>query len=303
MKLGVKIGPEKWREVLEASQAQYCEVWFRLDWADRFGPIFDYLKTHKINFGLHFWAQLATGLEPNLAWEKNGVAQQSQRLMEQTIDIASRFGAVYVNVHPGSLTLKKLYLNEERMELVSDDKIEPQVAFEALLRHCQTLNDYALRRKVLFLVETLPKNDLTQWHDIDSGRLAPQPTLNISPELIVGLAQQGSLITNDIGHLASAWETDDLNWLWAQVFDFSQKLASQTRLVHLNTIVSPFNGTDSHGGVLDSDFAAGAFPNRDQLIQLLRWFKNRDDVWIIPEPPAEVMVQNYHAIKTLLQEV
>ena len=136
-----------------------------------------------------------------------------------------------------------------------------------------------------------------------TGRLNPQFTHNIPPDFLVDLAQRGILITNDIGHLASAWESDDSRWLWTQVFNYSQKLTGQTRLIHLNTIVPPFNGTDTHTGVLPEDFAAGAFPNHDQLLQLLRLFQHRDDVWIIPEPPAELMVPNYRAIQQLIQEI
>ena len=303
MHLGVKVGPTGWREVLGQSQAQYCEVWYRLDWADKFIPIFKYLNRHSIHFGLHFWAQLPGGFEPNLAWEADGIADLSQQVVLQTIDTAAQVGAAYVNIHPGSLTLKKLYLDEERMERVGEKAIPENQAWQSLDRRTHTLHEYAQSRGVLFLVETLPKNDLTQWHDISTGRLNPQPTANISPNLILKLAQAGRWITNDFGHTACAWETTDPNWLWHQVYAVSRQLASQTRLIHLNTVHPPFNGTDSHGGVLPEDFAAGVFPNRDQIIQLLRLYRDRDDVWIIPEPPAELMVQNYHAIQDLLKLV
>ena len=302
MKLGVKIGPTGWQEVLDQSQAQYCEVWYRVDWADKFLPIFKYLSRHSIRFGLHFWAQLPGGFEPNLAWEADGIADLSQQIMLQTIDVAARLGAAYVNIHPGALTLKKLYLDEDRMELAGNTTITAEQAWPSLSRRAHTLNQYALSRHVSFLIETLPQNDAQDWRD-PAGRLHPQPTANISPGLILKLAQEGLWITNDFGHTTAAWVTDDLDQLWHHVFNISQQLASQTRLVHLNTVHPPFNGTDSHGGVLPPDFAAGVFPNRDQIIQLLRLYRDRDDVWIIPEPPAELMVQNYHAIQDLLKLV
>src|SRR3990167_10626727 len=143
MKLGVKIGPVGWREVLDQSQAQYCEVWYRLDWADRFIPIFKYLKAHSINFGLHFWAQLPGDFEPNLAWEADGIADHSQQVMLQTIDFAAQVGATYVNIHPGALTLKRLYLDEERMEMVAGRSISPDQALQSLTRRCATLHQYA----------------------------------------------------------------------------------------------------------------------------------------------------------------
>ncbi len=302
MKLGVKIGPVGWREVLEATKSQYCEVWYRLDWADRFIPIFKYLQAHSINFGLHFWAQLPGDFEPNLAWEADGIADHSQQAMLQTIDTASQIGAAYVNVHPGALKLKKLYLDENRMELVGEKTVNLDQAWQSLDRHIHTLHEYAQNRGILFLIETLPKNDVQNWPNL-AGRFNPQPTENISPDLIMKLAQSGQWVTNDFGHTAAAWATADLNQLWHNVYTVSQHLAPQTKLVHLNTVHPPFNGTDSHGGVLPEDFAVGVFPNRDQIIELLRLYKHRDDVWIIPEPPAEAMVANYHAIRALLQEI
>ena len=161
MKLGVKIGPEKWREVLQASQAQYCEVWYRLDWADRFVAIFDYLNAQRINFGLHFWAQLPGGFEPNLAWEADGIAAQSQQAMLQAIDTAAQVGAAYVNVHPGAFRLKKLYLDEERMELVEGKTVTADQAWQSLDQRTQTLPQYACSRNVLFLVEMIFSNGMT----------------------------------------------------------------------------------------------------------------------------------------------
>src|SRR3989344_4903267 len=302
MKLGVKIGPVGWREVLQATQSQYCEVWYRVDWADKFLPIFKYLSRHSIHFGLHFWAHLPGDFEPNLAWEADGIADHSQQVMLQTIDTAAKLGAAYVNIHPGALTLKKLYLDEERMELVNKQPVNEDRAWSSLDLRTRTLHEYAQNCHILFLIETLPQNDVQNWSE-PAGRLHPLPTQNISPELILQLARAGRWVTNDIGHTAAAWVVGDLNHLWQNVYIISQQLAPQTKLIHLNTVHPHFNGTDSHGGVLPQDFAAGVFPNRHQILELLRLYKHREDVWIIPEPPAPVMVQNYRAIQALLQEI
>lgn len=302
MKLGVKIGPEKWHQVLEDSQAKYCEVWFRLDYAPQLTPVFEYLRSHSIHFGLHFWAVLPSGYEPNLAYQSGGIADQSQKLIAQTLSLAYQFGAQYVNIHPGSLVLKKLDLDHQTMALATEPAISSQQALESLLTQTQKLKMLADKLGLLFLVETLPKNDAHHWRD-QTGRLTTLPAQNISPDLILKLAQSGISITNDFGHLAASWENELSNQLWPKVFSISQQLAPYTKLIHLNTVAPPFNGTDSHGGVLDSDFSSSVFPNRHQILELLRLFKGRNDVWLIPEPPAEVMVQNYQAIKTLLQEV
>lgn len=304
MKLGVKIGPtSNWQKVLEQTQARYCEVWFRLDWLEKFQPMFNYLRQNQIKFGLHFWAVLNQGFEPNLIWENNGIATDSQRLMQQTIDIAHQIGAHYVNVHAGSLRLKKLYLDKERLELDPQPAVDLVEAQASLLHRCQFLHQYAQSRHVLFLVETLPKYDSPQWSDLPLGRLNPQPTQNISPPTLFSLSSHGILITNDFAHLASSWDDLSPQQLWLNTWRFTKKLLAQTKLIHCNTVTPPFNGTDSHNGVLPQDFSAGVFPNQAQLIKLLSLFKHRDEVWIIPEPPAEVMVKNYLVLKQLINQI
>ena len=304
MKVGVKVGPneQQWRGVLEQSQAKYCEVWFRLDQKERFEPLFEYLRQNQIEFGLHFWAILSGGYEPNLAFAPEGIAQESQELMQETLELASKVGAVYVNIHPGSLKLKRLDLDKREMALLPGKGVTEAEAMASLIKRVTELHQEADKLGVRFLTETVPKNDMQHWRDM-SGRLNPQRTENISPEIIVELAEAGLWVTNDFGHTAAAWETEDKNWLWEKVWQVSQKLAEQTKLVHLNTIMPPFNGTDAHSGILEKDFEAGAFPNKQQVIELLRLFKNRDDVWVIPEPEEEDMVDNYKAILELVRQV
>ncbi|MBI4034821.1 MAG: hypothetical protein HY381_00305 [Candidatus Chisholmbacteria bacterium] len=302
MQLGVKIALQSWQEVLQTTQAQYCEVLFRLDLAAKFTPMFDHLRTHHVSFGLHFWASLPGGFEPNLAFEPQGIADHSHQLMAQTLKLASQVGAAYINIHPGSLTLTKIDLDHQSMALVPDAKVTPEQALQSLLARTRQLRQLADSLNLLFLVETLPKHGASHWRD-DSGRLKVILSHNISPDMILHLAQAGQFITNDFGHTTASWVTDDMNQLWRHVYSTSRQLAPQTKLIHLNTIAPPFNGTDSHAGVLPADFTAGVFPNRNQILDLLHLYQNRDDIWIIPEPPAETMVQNYHAIKALLQEI
>lgn len=301
MKYGVKIGPENWQEALAQTGAEYCELWFRVDQEERFGQIFKHLQSHNLKFGLHFWAVLSGGYEPNLAFEPNGVADQTQELIARNIDIAKRVGAHYVNVHPGSLLLHKLDLDRKEIIVLPGREISESGAWESLLRRSRELEDYAKEKDVLFLMETLPKNEPTHFRDA-TGRLEPQEAGNIAPELVVKLAKAGILVTNDFGHTPMGWEGEDRDFLFAKLLSITKELAPQTRLIHLNTVVPPFNGTDSHNGILEKDFASGAFPNREQIIELLRIFKDRDDVWVIPEAEVPDMTDNYFAIEKLFRE-
>lgn len=300
MKYGVKIGPENWEEALEQTGAEYCELWFRVDEAERFREIFKYLQSRNTHFGLHFWAVLPEGYEPNLAFEPDGIADQTQELIKQNIDIAKRTGAHYVNVHPGSLLLHTLDLDRKEIRVVPGREVSEREAWESLLSRTHELDTYARKNGVQFLVETLPKNEPEHWRDI-TGRNTAQEAKNILPETVVKLAEKGVLVTNDFAHTAMAWEGKDRDSLFANLLRVTKELAPQTRLIHFNTVVPPFNGTDSHNGILEKDFVAGAFPDRGQIIELLQIFKDRDDVWVIPEAEVPDMVDNYFAIKELVK--
>lgn len=297
----MKIGPEKWREVLEATKPEYCEVWFRVDQEEQFREIFKYLQSHNIEFGLHLWAILPEGYEPNLAFEPEGIADQAQELIKQNIDIARRVGAHYVNIHPGSLYLQKLDLDQKQTTILYDREVDEDEAWKSLLRRSQELNEYAQELGILFLVETLPRNELKHGRD-PSGRVKVQEGKNISLEMIEKLAESGINITNDFCHTACQWNTQDREVLFQNLLGTTKRLARQTRLIHLNTMVPPLNGTDSHNGILEKDFAAGAFPSREQIKELLRIFKDRDDVWLIPEPEVSDMAENYFETEKLLGE-
>lgn len=302
MKVGVKIGPIKWQEVLEQTQARYCEVWFRLDWREQFSEIFSYLKAQQINFGLHFWAILPGGLEPNLAYEKNGIANETQKLIRQCIDVASTVGASYVNTHPGSLLLKKLDLTRKELIFLTGQEVDASAAQQSLLVRAQELDAYAKKKNVLFLIETVPKNEAWHWRDF-SGHLRARRGQNVPPEFLYPLTKAGISLTNDFGHSAASWEESKREVIFAKLKKLTERLASQTKLIHLTTNAPPFNGTDSHNGILPKDFASGVLPDENQLRQLLSLFQDRDDVWIIPEPEIADMVDNYFALVSMVNSL
>ena len=299
MRVGVKVGPSNWEKILSEITPECVEVWFRLDRVNESIPIFEKLNRMKVTYGIHFWAILEGGYEPNLSYEPNGVAEQSEKLVRETIDIAYKYGAFYVNVHPGSMILRKLDLDNKCMHLLSESELPGNEAMRSLLSRAEHLDSYARAHNILFLIETLPVNELEHWRD-HSGRVNIQFAKNIPPEMIIQLANAGRYITNDFGHTISSWVSDDRELLFDKLFDVTKQLAPQTKLIHLNTVRPPFNGTDSHDGILPSDFEKNVMPTREQIIQLLQLFRDRSDVWIIPEPEANQMTKNYREIKTML---
>ena len=84
MKVGIKVGPKDGIKILEKSQAKYVEVWFRLDWQEKYLPLFEYLNKNKVNFGLHFWAVIKGKYFPNLLGTNKEVREQTLKLAEDT---------------------------------------------------------------------------------------------------------------------------------------------------------------------------------------------------------------------------
>ena len=88
MKIGVKFGPDNFDIVLSQTTPECAEVWFRLDWAEKYDKAFEELRNKNIPFGLHYWLVLENGIEPNLAYAPDGIAEKTEQSMKETIDIA-----------------------------------------------------------------------------------------------------------------------------------------------------------------------------------------------------------------------
>src|SRR5262245_52049191 len=121
---GIKIGPKDWREKLEKTQAQYCEVWYRVDWEERYKEMFEYLKDHNIHTGLHFWGVLENGIMPNLAYPDEKIWKPSFELMKKNIDIAAQHHFRYINIHVGNASLEKMDLDGHRSIPIKDSLVD-----------------------------------------------------------------------------------------------------------------------------------------------------------------------------------
>lgn len=295
MKIGLKVGPANWQDVLARATPECAEVWFRLDWAERIEPIYAALQAKNIPFGIHFWAITSEGFEPNLAIETEGLAAETVELVKQTIDIASHVGATYVNVHPGGLRRKYLDLDHSRLVVLDGQPLSLEQAESTLLPLAQHLNQYASQKKIQLLFETLPRHEGVGWSD-PSGHLEVQVADNLPPSTLLRLGENGLSLTNDFGHTLASFPELQGEDLQQKLVETTEKLAPFTKLIHLNTLVAPFNGTDSHNGILPEDFAQQVIPSESVCREMLSQFRAREDVWVVLEAPIDKMAENYQVL-------
>jgi len=303
MKVGVKVGPQDGIRVLSKTKARYCEVWFRLDWQKKYTSLFEYLNKNKIAFGLHFWAMVDGKYFPNLMYLRTDIAEKTFRLIKQTIDIASQWRAVYVNFHPESYHLNLLDLNRGKIKTLNpDEPINREKSFKQLIFYLKKIKKYADKKGIIPFIETVPKYAVSDFKNIKKGRLKPQQSEGLETKKFFQLAKLGYQICFDIGHTVAQCISDDKNELFDYLFEAAKRMLPAIGLIHLTTNSPPFNGVDSHNGVLEEDFKQGVVPNKLQLIKLLSLFKNKD-IWLIPEPKKEKMVENHFALQKIVREV
>jgi sugar phosphate isomerase/epimerase len=288
MKLGIKIAPGRaWKDNIEASRPRMVEIWYNASRPADYDDMFAYLAGKNIDVGLHFWGQDENGM----------LATTSSPLMRRTIDIAARHTCVYVNIHPDLYARLSADLDTLQIRVASPEEDHNEVN-ERFMRNVTSLRAYADTKHVVLTVETVPMRDTPSWKP-DRDRTNVIDIHQMPMSVLVDLARRGVAIANDFGHTASNVISDDREAVLRYLSDMTKALAPSTRLIHLGFIVPPYNGVDFHdtldNPVLDTP---DAIPNRNQMIELLKLFKNRQDVWILVEP-KENHVKNY----TLAQKI
>ncbi len=300
MKPGIKIGLLNWRKRLEKSQPAYVEVYFMVPQFKEYQAMFSYLKKKEVKFGLHFWAKLKNDYMPNIVF-KGKVAGESCELIKQAIDIAAGAGAHYVNIHPGSFRLKKIDFIGRKV-IVSHQQVDFAKGKKELFKNAKMLDNYAKKKGVLFLIETICKREAANWSGKKSARLKTQNALNVNSQTLYELAKKENIsLNNDFGHTLTETISDNRKKIFKNLFLTTKKLAPFTKLIHSNTTPPPFNGTDAHCGLLESDFKNKVLPNKTEIIKLLKIFKDREDVWLIPEP-LKSHVANFKSLKKLIKK-
>jgi hypothetical protein len=301
---GLKIGPlSPWQTVLAKAKPAFVEVWFRLDWAKKYTPVFNYLKKNKISFGLHYWAMISGRYYPNLLTWNQSVAEETFKTIIETLKIGAQWGASYVNFHPEAYHLALLDLNKSTVKIVDQNKpLDRDKSFQQLINYLEKIKQYGQTKGVIPFIETVPKYGLTNFNDMQTNRTDIQKIEGLETERFFTLAEMGYPICFDIGHVISQIISNNRQKVFNYLFHAAKKLKSAVGLMHITTNLPPFNGVDSHSGILDADFKQDVLPNKEQLIKLLSLFKDKD-VWLIPEPQKGKMLANYFRLQELVADL
>ncbi|MBI3955769.1 hypothetical protein HY339_00780 [Candidatus Gottesmanbacteria bacterium] len=303
MTLGIKVGPQKQSFLdLEQTRAPFAEVWFNISRADDYTELFDELKRRRMQVGLHFWGALPDGTWTNIAYPDPDLVNQSLSMMKKTIDIAAHHDFQYVNVHPGCAARVSIDFDANRMDLRSAP-IPFDQAIPLFVENAQVLDEYAQDHGIVFTIETVPSRVVMGWYD-HAARNDPDKITNVYElpvEAIEAAAKAGLWVANDFGHTA-AIAANNQQTVWHHLLGKTQRLAKQTRLIHMGFVTPPYNGTDFHNTLDHPLFDTNqAVPNKKQMIELLRLFTGRDDVWILTEP-NRYHTENYFLAQNILAE-
>jgi len=301
MNLGIKVAINDHSiSDLERTHAEFAEVWYNANTPDDYTNLFSYLKTHALQSGLHFWGAIANGALATIAYPDTTVANQSLTLIKQTIDTAARNNFSYVNIHPGTRSLVHLDFKTVAFTVLTAPK-PIDVCESIFLEHAKELTDYATKRGVVLTIESVPPRTANKWlttgvrnNVIDLGEL-PITTL-------MKAVTNGAWFANDFCHTAANCLSDNTKDIWTMLYDVSKQYATQTKLIHLGFLAPPFNGTDFHDQMNNPLLqTTQAVPNNAQLIDLLKLFPNRNDVYALVEPMSD-HVRNFFLAKTLLDQ-
>lgn len=297
---GIKIGPEiDWKNKLEASQAAYCEVWYRVDWEQKYQEMFAYLDKHHIHTGLHYWAMIHGTYMPNLAYPDQSIWKPTLETMQQNIDVAAKHGCAYVNIHIGNTAIIASDLDKHTLANIPDSAIDPSQAAQTFEEHVKVLHEYAEKRHVQLIVENIPPyNSVNEGHhDV------VVPAYALSSQVLEDIAKRNGLHINlDLGHMMAEAPIQTETAIWEYLYARAFALKPYIALIHANTLIQPFTGTDSHDGITDDDFARNVVPNKNQCIKLLQLFATQSNVWVVNEPKNN-HIENYQALVAILHQL
>lgn len=314
---GFKIGLLDWKEKLEQCRKltgkypSFVEIYFRVDKIPQYSLMFEFLQQNNIKNGLHFWGVLKSGIEPNLLSRHKWISNQSVMLIQKAIKVATAQKSVYVNVHPGALKERILNLDSQNFEMAKMPETSFEEGRENLLLNAKRLKQISEKYGVLLTFETLPTNCPKNWlnpHGGENFLVAKQCPI----EFFADLVREGYSVANDFGHTAASvdleQEATDQKLSQQQkreivlkhLFFWTHKMALNTRLIHSNLTLPPFDGVDVHLGLQEEDFKKDSLPNKKELIELLTVFRDRDDVYVLNEPENE-HVENYMELLKLIR--
>lgn len=301
MKLGIKVAPgNAWKSDIESVRPSMIEIWYNAGRPDDYDAIFSYLTDKPIDVGLHYWGALPNNILTNIAYPDPAINEPSMALMKATIDVAANHHCVYVNVHPDLYSLLQVDFETQNIRIASEPA-DLTVAKDNFIKNFTTIRDYATAKSVLLTVETVPMRDTPSWNP-NRDRTQVIDIHQMPMDVIVDLSARGVAIANDLCHTACNLITNDRAAIKRFLFDTTKTLASHTRLIHLGYVVPPYNGVDFHDSLDNPVFnTMDAIPNKSEMIELLKIFSNRDDVYILVEPKTD-HIKNYNLARELLEK-
>ncbi len=301
MILGFKTGPKNWQEgqlAIEELGASMCELWFDVTRADEYQEMLAWLTKHDVVIGLHHWGIVDEKIKTNLATQDDHIRNATITQIKKTIDIGATIGCAYVNAHPGAEEIETIDFSDWRQSIILGKGTSGEESKKFFLESALSLTEYANNKGVLLTIESIPAQEKISHGD----RMSIYDPGNLPLSALEEFAQHGGWFANDISHTGSRFllseETPEK--AWSATLEFSRRMAPITRLLHTNLITPPFNGTDSHDGITDADFANETFPDKQGFTDFLRLFASRDDVYAVNEPKEDV-VGNYKALRAFAQ--
>lgn len=303
MILGIKTGPKNFVEgqkVITDLGASMCEVWFDVTKADIYKEMLLWLAKHNIAIGLHHWGIIDTGIKTNLSTQDTHIRNETIAQIKQTIDIGVDIGCVYVNAHPGAQAIETIDFTDWKQTMIPGKHTPADTAKKLFLEAAQELTQYANDRGVLLTIESITARESAINHD----RFDIYDPGNTRLDTLEAFTNAGGWFANDISHTGTHFLVSEENTdtAWQSLMEFSGRLAARTRLIHMNVITPPYNGTDSHDGITEQDFQKETFPSKQGVIDFLQLFKNRDDVFVVNEPKEDV-AGNYLALRTITENI
>ena len=303
MILGFKTGPKNFPEgqaIATDLGARMCEIWFNVNKHEEYTDIIAWLQKEGVAMGLHHWGVIDGTIKTNLATQDSHIRNTTIEQIKKTIDIGSVIGCVYVNVHPGAQAIETINFTDWEQKMLPNAITPADTAKNLLLSAAQELGAYAQEKGVLLTIESITAREASR----ETNREDAYDPGNTPLSTLEALGAQGNFLANDISHTGTHALVEEASpeAAWEKVLDFSKRTAAQTKLLHLNIITPPYNGTDSHDGITDADFAQETFPNKEQTREFLRLFQNRNDVYAVLEP-KEDPGKNYLALKAFAENL
>ena len=304
MKLGIKVGllGTPFAD-LEKTRPDFCEVWFHSGKIAEYAPLFKKIAKLNIKNGLHFWGQLSDGTQANLAYPDKEILRQSIALVKKTIDAAATHKSTYVNIHPGEARLTKIDFERENVNPYTKEAALTKCE-AALTASTTELAQYAKNRDVALYIESVPRRFIGHPWMGSEGRKKPVEIFQIQlPTIEPLLTIPNVYFANDFGHTAGNVVSSSRETVKEFLYKTTHKLFAETKLLHVSYLIPPYNGTDYHGCLYYDEFKTiDAIPNYIEMQELLKLFRQRNDVGALVEPESDP-VGNYFALKKLVSEV